>query len=496
MENFEISGADIPLLELPHRENAAPRRILYVLFRRKGLIFSAFLILFLSILIPVLLIPRDYVATSRVMIKPSRAYLNLSPGNSQQLRVNPSPETLNSEIQIIRSREVMERVIKELPFPDGNHGTAQAAKNEIDIRTAGSRLRGKVKATPVRLSNLIQIRLESPDPEWAVNVVNKVADYYLDQHLKVHKTPGVEEFYDEQERKLRLELTKAETTIEEFQKREGVIDVEKELSSTLQRLANAETNLQNTESSLRETTEKLHILAAQLKQQRENVRAGRTTPTNPVIAKIQDRLVQLELERDSLLQRYTEKNRMVMDREKEIAELKNRLKTELQNVMGGDAVSLSGIHDRLLQSYLVARAELKALEARRNSLSRAVAALSSKAAELRGKSYRSDRLQQDVNATKAALALYRQKGEEARISEAMDEQRLGNVSVFEKAALPLPRAGFDPKVIGFIAFIICLGLAVGLAFTIEFFNTAVRNEFDVEEELGLPVLASIQNYRV
>jgi uncharacterized protein involved in exopolysaccharide biosynthesis len=390
----------------------------------------------------------------------------------------------------------MERVIRELPFPNGNQGTAQAAKNEIDIRRAGLRLRGKTKVTPLRSTNLLQISLESPDPQWAVNVVNKVADYYLDQHLKVHKTPGVEEFYDEQERELRLGLTETETTLEEFQKREGVIDVEKELSSTLRRLANAETNLQNTESSVRETTEKVHILKAQVKEQRENVRAGRTTPNNPVIAKIRDRLVQLELERDSLLQRYTEKNRMVTDREKEIAELKDRLKKELQNVMGGEAVSLSGIHDGLLRSFLAARANLKAFEARRDSLSGAVAALSSQATELRKKSYVSDRLQQEIKAKKVALALYRRKAEEARISEAMDERRLGSVSIFEKAALPLPRGGHDPMTISFIAFIICLGIAVGLAFAIEFFNTAVRNEFDVEEDIGLPVLATIQNYRV
>lgn len=496
MENLDFHGADIPLLEPPPRGNEAPRRILYVLFRRKGLILSAFSVLFLSILIPVLLTPRPFVATSTVMIKPSRTYLNLSPTSSQQLSIHPSPETINSEMRIIRSREVMERVIKELPFPDGNHGAAHAAGNDIDIRREGSRLRGKVKVNPIRLTNLIQIRLESPHPEWAVNVVNKVAEYYLDQHLKVHQTQGVEKFYDEQERALKVELSKSEAALAEFQKSEGVVDVQKELDATLARLARAETSLQETESSVRETEERVRILEAQVREQRENVRTGRTTSNNPVISRIQDRIVQLELERDGLLQRYTKKHRLVMDREREIADLKGRLDAELQNVMKGEAVSLTGIHDGLLQSFLAARAELRALEARKVSLSRAVAELSSEAAELRRKSYVSDRLQEEVNAKKAALALYRKKGEEARISEAMDEQRLGNVSVFEKAGLPLPRGGLDPFVIGVIAFIVCLGLAVGLAFAIEFFNTAVRNETDVEEDIGLPVLASIQNYKV
>ena len=50
---------------------------------------------------------------------------------------------------------------------------------------------------------------------------------------------------------------------------------------------------------------------------------------------IRTRLTQLELERDSLLQRYTPDHRLVKDKEKEIEDLKKKLrncKTDLSRI--------------------------------------------------------------------------------------------------------------------------------------------------------------------
>ena len=56
----------------------------------------------------------------------------------------------------------------------------------------------------MRATNLIQISVTSPyKPEWTVSVVNRAAELYLEQQIKVRKTQGIEEFYDEQEKKLR-----------------------------------------------------------------------------------------------------------------------------------------------------------------------------------------------------------------------------------------------------------------------------------------------------
>ena len=144
----------------------------------------------------------EYMATAKVLIKPSREFLNLSAtGGARSVSVAPSPEIINTEIQIIRSPELAERLAADIPFPDDPNGKN---RSEAEIRRDARWIRGLLMATPVRNTNLIQISVTSADkPEWAVSVVNRAAELYLEQHLKVHKTQGIEEFYDEQEKKLR-----------------------------------------------------------------------------------------------------------------------------------------------------------------------------------------------------------------------------------------------------------------------------------------------------
>jgi uncharacterized protein involved in exopolysaccharide biosynthesis len=115
MDKFQIDGIEIPLLEPPHRDNATPRRILDVLFKHKVFITATFLVVSLPVLLYLPLMPAQYLAVSKVLVKDNRAFLNLSPtSEGGALSFAPSPEVINSEIQIIRSRELLERLADDL----------------------------------------------------------------------------------------------------------------------------------------------------------------------------------------------------------------------------------------------------------------------------------------------------------------------------------------------------------------------------------------------
>ena len=155
------------------------------------------------------------MAAAKVLINPSREYLNLSPtGGQSTVSLAPSPEMINTEIQIIKSPELAERLAADIPFPDDPNGKN---RSEAEIRRDAGGIRGLITATPVRATNLIQISVTSPyKPEWIVSVVNRAAELYLEQQIKVRKTQGIGEFYDEQEKKLRAELLKAEEALKGF----------------------------------------------------------------------------------------------------------------------------------------------------------------------------------------------------------------------------------------------------------------------------------------
>ena len=492
MEWLQVDGKEIPLLEAPQKYEAPPRRIAYVLFKQKRLIASVFIILSLPVFLYLLSMPTEYTASARVLIKPSREFLNISPTSAGSVSVSPSPDMINTEIQIIRSPELAERLAKEIPFPDDPNGNQ---RSEADIENDGRRIRGFLRAAPVRATNLIQISVTSPyQQEWAMNVVNRAAELYLEQHVKVHKTPGVGEFYDEQEKKLRLQLTQAEQALQAFQVKEKIIDAPAEVTADLGAWAAFDRSLKQTESEIRETEQKVAVLDDQLKQQKATISSGTSITENPVYTQIRNRLTQLELERDGLLQRYTPEDRMVKDKQKEIDDLKKKLETVKPTSVGSENISLNDVHRRILNELLGARVLLKSLNEKKAALTKQVENSSSAAADKKRKGFEYDRLLRQVNVKKANLDLYQQKAEEARISDAMDEKKFSNAYVLEKAALPLPRAGHSLVLLTLLTLVVSMGAAIAAAFGVEYFNSTLRNESDIEDQIGLPVLATIQSY--
>jgi uncharacterized protein involved in exopolysaccharide biosynthesis len=476
---IEIDGKEIPLLEPPETHKETPRRVLRVLFKYKRIIRITFLSIFLPALAIVLLMPQKYTGVAKVFIKPSRAFLNLSPSGAENaLSIAPSQDVLNSEIQIIRSRELGRQLSKEVPFPD---------KGILSSR-------GGLDATPVKASSIIEIRLTSTNPEWAARAVNRAAELYQEQSVKVRRTQGIEKFYDEQDRRLRTDLLKAEQDLKEFQQREGIVDASKEVDASLVGLAVAEKSLKETDSQLRETEKRITVLEEQLKTQQPTISTNKQVTVDPAYGSIRARLTQLELERESLLQRYLPKDRLVVDKDREIADLKKRLAEVEKTSVGSENISLNEVHRRILNELLTARVQLQALREKRASDTNQVASYSSTAASKKKMSFEFDRLQQVVNAKRDALALYKKKAEEARISDAMDEQKFGNAYILDRASMPLPPAGRSTLVWFMIITFLSAAISIGVAFAINYLDPSVQDEAYVEEEFGLPVLATIQHY--
>ncbi len=498
MDFLQVDGKEIPLLEAPQKYEAPPRRILYVVFKQKTLICTIFLALSVPAFIYLLLKPVEYIATAKVLVKPSREFLNVSPSNSGYSNAGvgllPSPEIINTEVQIIKSPQLAERLVKDVPFPDEDGNIPQSISDEAAKHQARW-MKSLIIATPDKKSTVIDISITSKNQqEWTAKAVNRAAELYLEEHLKVHKTQGIGEFYDEQEKKLESQLTQAVAALQAFQVKEKIIDAPAEITADLSAWAAFDKSLKQTESEIRETEQKVAVLDDQLKQQKATISSATSITENPVYTQIRNRLTALELERDGLLQRYTPEDRTVKDKQREIDDLKKKLENVKPTSVGSESISLNDVHRRILNELLGARVQLKALNEKRAALSKQVENYSAAAADKKSKGFEYDRLLRDVNIKKANLDLYKQKAEEARISDAMDDQKFSNAYILERASPPLRKAGRGFMVLAILTLIASAGAAVAAAFGIEYFNSTLRNENDIEDQIGLPVLATIQNY--
>src|SRR4029077_18131936 len=138
MDVLQIDGKEIPLLEAPQRYEDPPRRILYVLFKHKQLICVIFILLITPMFFYLLFRSMEYLAAAKILINPSRDFVAMSPtGAVRTTTMAASPEIINTELQIIKSPELAERLAADIPFPNDPNGKN---RSETEIRRDGRRI--------------------------------------------------------------------------------------------------------------------------------------------------------------------------------------------------------------------------------------------------------------------------------------------------------------------------------------------------------------------
>src|SRR5512139_3605227 len=196
------------------------REILHVAFKRKRLIGTLFLAVALPGVIATSLRKPSYVASAKVMISTQRSDPTLQPTDVTKLETIQLNESLvNSEVQVIGSRDLLERVVLSLAAPSNG---AEPPHIQRTDNTFGYQVIGmgqNLTINPIKESNVIQIDFKSKDPSYAARVVNRVVDEYLAYHAVVHGNKGLSRFYDEQRVLLEKSLHKAEDALVSFSER-------------------------------------------------------------------------------------------------------------------------------------------------------------------------------------------------------------------------------------------------------------------------------------
>jgi capsular polysaccharide biosynthesis protein len=87
--------------------------------------------------------------------------------------------------------------------------------------------------------------------------------------------------------------------------------------------------------------------------------------------------------------------------------------------------------------------------------------------------------------------LFRQKREEARIADALDQRKIVNVAIAEASTVPLVPSGLPLGIKLLLAIIIAAFLSSGIGFVVEYLDPTFRTAAEVKEYLDIPLLAAI-----
>jgi uncharacterized protein involved in exopolysaccharide biosynthesis len=399
---------------------------------------------------------------------------------------------LNSEIQILKSQDLLLAAIEDAKYPLLEEGEeATPARRERALQT----LRTKMNFTPIPDSNVIDVTMQGADSAAATRLLNSLTALYLKKHATLHAGgDNTAQFFEQQVAFHRTKLDKARELLGNFQEKDNIVSIGQEIDLNLLKLSTIEATLKDLAGEIESHAGEAASLERQLKDEPDEIARERTVILNPEVTAMRTKLVDLERQRDELLQRYTPKSRFVMDKEAELVTLRKAIQDREQNVVGGTLISQNRMKDALTQLLLQKRASQEAAAAKRRALAQEKKSYEARLDVLKDRSFELGRLRGDFDLARDTYLMYEKKAEEARVSRAMDEQKIVNATVLQEAMQPLipqPRGLLMAAAASGLGGLV-LGIAV--AFVLEFFNLTVKDEQDVERFLQVPVLATIRHF--
>ena len=100
-------------------------------------------------------------------------------------------------------------------------------------------------------------------------------------------------------------------------------------------------------------------------------------------------------------------------------------------------------------------------------------------------------LLREAKAAEDNYLLYRRREEEARISDALDKERIVNVALAEAPTVPALPSRPRPLFTLLVGTLLAGLVSVGLAFVSDYFDPSFRTPEEVRQALHLPVLAAV-----
>ena len=514
----------------PASNAPAVHDFLAVLSRQRRLAAVVFVMILGAVIVFGLLLSDRYEARMEILVEQAqlrRADPVIGSGANPQPIVNgsssTSDETLNSEIALLRSEDVLRQVVvrcgldskpglwdgmiegawktatdlhfdgwlepiaKVLPFL---HRPTQETKDERTVR-AMRVLAAKLRIEVLKMSYVISVAYRSNDPRLAAQVLQTLGDVYLTEHARAHHPPGEFEFFQKETDEARARMDRAEQKLVMFTKTGGVASGQLEMESALRRLSDVQALEGETRTSIAGTFHRISSLNAQAKviPQRQ-VTALKTSDSIILVQQLKASLLDLEMKRTELLTKFQPTYPLVVEVERQIAQahaaLADAQRSELKETTTDRDPSYEMVREDLTRST----AELATLQARLSSLSKESVADRARVEWLQQQTVTQNDLIRNAKAAEENYLVLLRKQEEARISSELDKKHVFNVSIVQAASNPILPVH---SVLWYLMYGTLLSLlgAFVTATAADRLDPTLRTPEEVELILNAPVLAAL-----
>src|SRR6185312_1063906 len=397
------------------------RDVAAVFFRQKHLFAISFLVIATAGVLYSALFP-SYKAEMKVLLRRGRIDAVVSP------MPTPSPafehdeiteEELNSEVELLHDNDLLRQVVLETGLGQKTWFSSITRQNfEQRTERAVRRLAGRLDIQPIRKSRLITVSYSSSDAARSAAVLRSLARAYLAKHAVDIRPSGQQMFFEQQVDESRIVLEEAQGDLIAFTRKQGVVSAGLERDLALQKLSDAEASAFAVDTAVAEVGTRVRVLEIRLRDLPERRVVEIKNADNPQLEeKPKSKLLELELQRTSLLTKFQPSYRLVQQVDEEIVQAKAAIGSEALKPLRDETTQDDPEFDWAHSEHLKNAVELRALEQKQAVAREQVNAYRATAAKLEVSAIAQHDLEEQVTAAENNYLLYSKKREEARIGD-------------------------------------------------------------------------------
>jgi chain length determinant protein EpsF len=420
--------------------------------------------------------PKQYTATASIVIDSKSD--PVTAGGGAGTAGQPPTTYVNTQADIIASQRVAQRVVKTLKLdqqPEARKLWAKGTNDDISVPIANLLLERKLIVapahdSPTHASNVIDISVQWSDPATAAALANGFAQAAIETNIELKVEPAKQyaSWFDERSRALRADLQAKQRALSDFQSKNGIIATDEKLDVENARLAELSTELVTIQGLRQDSQSRQHQVGTDINSLPEVLQS-------PVIQSLKAALSLAEAKRPDLASRLGKNHPDYQALEGEITNLRSRIAVESANI----AASLGSTTQVNLR--------------RENEVRQALEAQKKRVLDLKYQHDQSAMFQSDVTSAQRDLDEVTQ-----RLAQSNLESLTQQTNVVQLSTAFAPMSPSSPKLIINLILAVFLGgvLGIGAAVGAEMRNRRVREDEDMVEILGVPLLGKIDLIQV
>jgi len=436
-----------------------------------------------------LLTPKSYQSEMNILVRNARPEYLISPERSNGLPVptDVTEERINSEIEVLRSRDIADVVVDPGWSASGKSASAINAREKAILDFAKH-----LTVEPLRKSNVIHVTYVAGSPREATDTVERLLAAFLAKQHEIERSTGASSFFANEATRYKNELDQAQQDLAGYQQNKQIVSLNDKETTLENQITALEDEIRSTQVQLTEANERvasdkhqLAMLPARMPTQQRSV------PNTQAVEQLTAILTNYQNKRTELLTRFQPTERLITEVDQQIATTTAALANARATNGQESTTDVNPVYQQVKALLATSTTDLAALRGKLADLTAQHARLRQQLDDVEGSTVDYTTLQARVTELQTNYQLYSQKKNEAQISDAMDQQQLVNVAVAERPTFSAKT--YRPQILLNLVLgaLTAIFLGVCAVFYAELGRETISAPYDLEAISRVPVLATV-----